>query len=69
MAAYTEKQAEQRRQAVKNYTANSVDRVNCLLPKGTKDRIKAIAPNTSINAFIKDVVLSQLDTLEKISNK
>ena len=69
MAEYTEKQAEQRRQAVKNYTKNSVDRVNCLLPKGTKDRIKAIAPNTSINAFIKDVVLAQLDTLEKLQNK
>lgn len=69
MAEYTEKQAEQRRQAVKNYTKNSVDRVNCLFPKGTKDRIKAIAPNTSINAFIKDVVIAQLETLEKISNK
>lgn len=69
MAEYTEKQAEQRRQAVKNYTKNSVDRVNCLLPRGTKDRIKAIAPNTSINAFIKDVVLAQLDTLEKLQNK
>ena len=66
---YTEAQKEQRRQAVKNYTTNSVDRVNCLLPKGTKDRIKAVAPNTSINAFIKDVVLSQLETLEKISKK
>lgn len=63
---YTEKQAEQRRQAVKKYTNESVDRVNCLLPKGTKERIKAIAPNQSINAFIKEVVLLQLETLEKL---
>lgn len=66
MAEYTEKQAEQRRQAVKNYTKNSVDRVNCLLPKGTKERIKAVAPNKSINAFIKDVILLQLEAMEKM---
>jgi hypothetical protein len=63
---YTEKQAEQRRQAVKKYTSESVDRVNCLLPKGTKERIKEVAPNKSINAFIKEVVLLQLETLEKL---
>ena len=66
---YTEKQILQRREAVRKHTQEKADRVNCLLPKGTKDRIKAIAPNTSINAFIKDVVLLQLDTLEKISKK
>ena len=63
---YTEKQILQRREAVRKHTQEKVDRVNCLLPKGTKERIKAVAPNKSINAFIKDVVLLQLETMEKM---
>lgn len=66
---YTEKQAEQRREAVKRYTKDKVDRVNCLLPIGTKDRIQAVAPSESINAFIKAAVLDRLETLEKYNKK
>lgn len=63
---YTEKQILQRREAVRKHTQEKADRVNCLLPKGTKERIKAVAPNKSINAFIKDVVLLQLEAMEKM---
>ena len=63
MAEYTEKQNEQRRKAVAKYT-QSVDRVNCLLPQGTKERIKKVS-GKSCNAFIKEAVLNQLEQLEK----
>lgn len=66
---YTDKQVEQRREAVKRYTAEKVDRVNCLLPIGTKYRIKDVAPDESINAFIKAAVLDRLETLEKYNKK
>ena len=36
---YTEKQKAQRRKAVADFM-QTVDRVNCQLPKGTKERIK-----------------------------
>lgn len=62
MAEYTEKQIEQRRNAVRNYT-EKVDRVNCLLPAGTKERIKKTG--MSCNAFIKECVLSELERVEK----
>lgn len=64
MAKYTEKQTEQRRQAVAKYT-KTVDRVNCLLPAGTKERIKKVS-GKSINAFIKEAVLIQLEQLERL---
>ncbi|UVY22187.1 MAG: ParG [Bacteriophage sp.] len=64
MAEYTEKQTKQRRQAVAKYT-KTVDRVNCLLPSGTKERIKKVS-GKSINAFIKEAVLIQLEQLERL---
>lgn len=63
MAEYTEKQIEQRRKAVANY-AKTVDRVNCQLPLGTKDRIKALT-GKSCNAFIKETVISELNKIER----
>lgn len=50
---------------VKKYR-ETVDRVNCLLPKGTKDRIKALTGG-SCNNFIKNCVLSELDRLERLN--
>ena len=38
MTEYTEKQKEQRKQAVLRYQ-KTVDRVNCMFPSGTKERI------------------------------
>lgn len=53
MVEYTEKQMEQRRRAVARYTSEKVDRVNCLFPRGTKERISRTG--MSCNAFIKNV--------------
>ena len=60
---YNEIQVKQRRRAVARYT-EKVDRVNCLLPAGTKERIRNVTDD-SINSFIKKAVLAQLDFLEK----
>ena len=66
MPEYTEKQKEQRKKAVEKYQ-KSVDRVNCMLPSGTKERIKKTG--MSCNAFIKECVISELDRIEKYSKK
>lgn len=58
----SEKLKQQRRDAVKRY-AEKVDRVNCLFPSGTKDRIKKLTEQ-SCNSFIKETVLNELDRLE-----
>lgn len=63
MAEYTERQMEQRRKAVANYS-KTVDRVNCQLPLGTKDRIKALT-GKSCNAFIKETVIAELNKIER----
>lgn len=60
---YTEKQLEQRRKAVKTFT-DKHDRVNCILPEGTKDRIRSLT-GMSCNAFIKECILEKLDQIEK----
>lgn len=63
MPEYTDKQKEQRRQAVARYM-DKVDRVNCQFPAGTKDRIRKLT-GQSCNAFIKSVVLEKLADIEK----
>ena len=60
---YTEKQKEQRRKAVADYM-RTVDRVNCQLPKGTKERIKRLT-GMSCNAFIKETIVKELDKIER----
>lgn len=60
---YTEKQKEQRRKAV-NAFMETVDRVNCQFPKGTKERIKNLT-GKSCNAFIKETVCRELDKIER----
>jgi hypothetical protein len=63
MPEYTEKQKEQRRKAVATYM-KTVDRVNCQLPLGTKERIKDLT-GKSCNAFIKETVLNELNKIER----
>lgn len=63
MAEYTEKQMKQRREAVQRYS-ETVDRVNCQFPKGTKERIKK-ATGKSCNAFIKETILKELEKIER----
>lgn len=60
---YTEKQKEQRRKAV-NAFMETVDRVNCQFPKGTKERIKNLT-GKSCNAFIKETIIRELDKIER----
>lgn len=60
---YTEKQKAQRRKAVADFM-QTVDRVNCQLPKGTKERIKTLT-GKSCNAFIKETVVKELDKIER----
>lgn len=63
MATYTERQKEQRRKAVADFM-KTVDRVNCQLPLGTKERIKELT-GMSCNAFIKETVVHELDKIER----
>ena len=44
------------------YIKGNYDRVSATLPKGTTDRIKALG--LSINGFINDLVLAELERLE-----
>lgn len=41
-------------------------RVNLILPADTKDRIEALNTGKSNTAFLKDVILTELDRLEKV---
>ena len=67
MAEYTEKQKQQRRKAVSDFM-KTVDRVNCQLPLGTKERIKKLT-GKSCNAFIKETVVKELDKIERKNAK
>lgn len=51
-------------EATRRYQAKAYDQVLVLLPKGTKDRIKAVG--TSVNGFIVQAVN---DRLQKIGSK
>lgn len=45
------------------YIKDNYDRVSVTLPKGTKDRIKALG--LTVNGIINDLVLSELERLER----
>lgn len=49
--------------ATKRYEAKAYDSIHLLLPKGTKDRIKATGD--SVNGFITKAVIERLETLER----
>lgn len=57
----TEK-AENNRKAVKKCMENK-DRLNVILPKGTIERINSLG--YSGNSFARDLILNQLEILEK----
>ena len=67
MAELTEKQKEIRRKAVKDYRKR-VETIRSMLPIGTKERIKNLT-GKSCNAFIKELVLKELDKLERKNAK
>lgn len=58
---------EAQKRAVRKYE-NSNYRLNIVFPKGTKERIEKLSLGKSNSAFIRDVVLSELDRLEKNKN-
>ena len=49
-----------------NYIKNNYDRISLTLPKGTKDRIKA--QGQSVNGFVNNLVLAELERLEHITD-
>lgn len=55
------KTTEAQRRAVAKYQ-ETIDRVNCRFPKGTKERIANAG--YKMNAFIIDAVLEKLDKIE-----
>lgn len=55
---------EAQKRAVRKYESNNY-RLNIVFPKGTKERIEKLELKKSNSAFIRDIVLSELDRLEK----
>ena len=55
---------EAQKRAVRKYENNNY-RLNIVFPRGTKERIEKLDLGKSNSAFILDVVLSELDRLEK----
>lgn len=55
---------EAQKRAVRKYENNNY-RLNIVFPKGTKERIEKLDLGKSNSAFIRDVVLSEVDRLEK----
>ena len=49
-------------EATQRYEAANYDNVRVLLPRGTKDRIKATG--ATVNGFINRAVLEKLDTIQ-----
>lgn len=50
-----------------NKIKENYDRLSATLPKGTKERIQALG--FSINGFLNDVILKELDKLEKLDKQ
>ena len=56
------KTPEYTKKAIQNYN-NKFDRIAVNLPKGTKDRIKALT-GKSCNAYVSELDVKDLDSLE-----
>lgn len=50
---------EAQKRAIAKYEENTVDRINCRLPKGVKDAI--ISTGSTVNSFIIEAVLEKLE--------
>lgn len=55
--------AEKNREAVKKCMENK-DRINVILPKGTKERVQAYG--FSVNSFARDLILNELERMDSI---
>ena len=56
------KTPEYTKKAIQNYN-NKFDRIAVNLPKGTKEKIKALT-GKSCNAYVSELVVKDLDSLE-----
>ena len=54
---------EAQKRAVAKYEREKVDRINCRLPKGTKEKI--IKTGATVNAFIISAVNEKLERINK----
>lgn len=54
---------EAQKKAIAKYEAEKVDRINCRLPKGTKERI--LATGMTVNSFIIDAVNEKLESITR----
>ena len=57
------KTAEYTRRAIDNYK-KKFDQVLVNLPKGSKERIKAINPDITPGAFVRDAAIKELERIE-----
>lgn len=62
------KTASYTRRAIDKYN-QKFDRVTANLPKGTKERIKAVAGDISAGAFVVSATLAELERLEAKQEK
>lgn len=56
------------RRAIEKYN-QKFDRVMCNLPKGSKERISAVAPGISPGAFVRDAAIEKIETLERSTDQ
>lgn len=58
--------SEAQMKAVAKYTKNNYDEIKIRVPKGSKERIKAIAEsqNESVNEFIKTAIDQRIESIE-----
>lgn len=61
------KTADYTRRAIEKYNAK-FDRIIANLPKGTKERIKAINPDITPGAFVRDAAIKELERIENENN-
>lgn len=54
---------EAQKRAIAKYEKDTVERINCRLPKGTKERI--MQTGATVNAFIISAVCEKLERIEK----
>lgn len=50
------------------FIKNNYDRIALTSPPGTKERIKAAAPDESVNGFINRLISQELERIEKNQN-
>lgn len=63
-AAEAKKTLQKQYKRQNDFIKNNYDRIALTTPAGIKERIKAAAPDESINGFINRLILAELEKLE-----